>query len=155
MKTNQIAIIFISAVMLMCALCGCSPKTAIDTETFTKTMEAEGFTVTDITNEVETNDVATAVLIAANDNYQIEFYVLTDTDTGEGVFYNNKQLFDDDHSAKMLSSEITSKEHNYYAFNADGNFHMIARVDNTMLWCEAAKEYKDDIVELVKTLGYK
>ena len=118
-------------------------------------METENFTVTDVTNDTETNGLATSVLIAANDNYQIEFYVLTDNDTGEGVFYNNQNLFDEEHSAKTISSEVSSGNYNYYAFNADGNFHMIVRVDNTMLWCEADKTYKDEIVDLVKKLGYK
>ncbi len=155
MKKIKIAIVLISAVMLMCIMCGCSSKTAIDAETFTKTMESESFIITDVTNDTETNGLATSVLIAANENYKIEFYVLTDNDTGEGVFYNNKQLFDDEHSVKTMSSEFTTGNYNYYAFNADGNFHMIARVDNTMLWCEAEKTYKDEIVDLIEKLGYK
>ena len=155
MKNNKIVVALVSIVVLMCALCGCSAKTAIDAETFSKTMETENFTVTDVTNDTETNGLATSVLIAANDNYQIEFYVLTDNDTGEGVFYNNQNLFDEEHSAKTISSEVSSGNYNYYAFNADGNFHMIVRVDNTMLWCEADKTYKDEIVDLVKKLGYK
>ncbi len=145
----------ITAVMMICSLCGCSSKTAIDAETFTKTLEAESFTVADVTNDTEINGLATSVLFASNENYQIEFYVLTDNDTGEGVFNNNRQLFDDEHSVKTMSSEITSGNYNYYAFNADGDFHMIARVDNTILWCEAEKTYKDEIVDLVKKLGYK
>jgi len=155
MKRNKIFIALVSVVMLMCMLCGCSAKTAIDAETFTKTMEAENYTVTDVTSDTETNGLATSVLIAANDNYQIEFYVLTDNDTGESVFYNNQNLFDDEHPTKTMSSEVSSGNYNYYAFNADGNFHMIARVDNTMLWCEADKAYKEEIVDLVKKLGYK
>ena len=52
-------------------------------------------------------------------------------------------------------TEVRSSNYNYYAFTADGNFHMIARIGNTMLYCESEKENKDDIVEMVKKLGYK
>lgn len=156
MKTMRKCAALAACVLLLAgALCGCSSKTAITAADFTQTMETEGFTVMDVTAETETNDLATAVLIAANQNYQIEFYVLTDADTGEGVFYNNRQLFDDDHSVKTLSSEVSSDNANYYAFNADGNFHMISRVDNTMLWCEADQTYREEIVALVEKLGYK
>ena len=113
--------------MILCFMTACGSKTPQTVSGFTEIMEGAGF----------------------------EFYELVDSDTGEGVFYNNKQLFEDEHSVTTMSSEVTSGNYNYYAFNADGNFHMIARVDNTMLWCEAAKEYKDEIVEFVKTLGYK
>ena len=155
MKINKIAIAFVSIVVLMCTLCSCSAKTAIDAETFTKTMEAENFTVTDVTSNTETNGLATSVLVAENENYQIEFYVLTNNDTGESVFYNNRNLFDDEHSVKTMASETSYGNYNYYAFSADGNFHLIARVDHTMIWCEADKAYKEEIVDLVQKLGYK
>ena len=141
--------------MILCFMTACGSKTPQTVSGFTEIMEGAGFEVQDVTADTETNDLATTVLIAVGENYQIEFYELVDSDTGEGVFYNNKQLFEDEHSVTTMSSEVTSGNYNYYAFNADGNFHMIARVDNTMLWCEAAKEYKDEIVEFVKTLGYK
>ena len=155
MRISKFVVILISVVIFICSLCGCSSKTAINTDTFIKTLEAEGFTVTDVTSTTETNGLAKSVIIADNEKYQIEFYVLKDNDTGEGVFYNNKELFEDEHSSKTLSSEFASDNYDYYAFNADGNFHMIARVDNTMLWCEANKTYKKEIVALVEKLGYK
>ncbi len=53
-----------------------------------------------------------------------------------------------------MSNEVTAGNYNYFSFNADGNFHLIARIDNTMVYCETKKEYKDEIIDLVKTLGY-
>lgn len=141
--------------MILCFMTACSSKTPQTVSGFTEVMEAADFEVQDVTSDTETNGLATAVLVAVGENYQIEFFELTDSETGEGVFYNNKQIFTDEHSVQTMSSEVTSGNYNYYAFNADGNFHMIARIDNTMLYCEAAKEYKDEIVEFVKTLGYK
>lgn len=155
MKLTKVIILVLCFGMLLCVMTACSSKTPQTVSGFTEVMEAAGFEVQDVTADMETKDLATAVLVAVGENFQIEFYELIDSETGEGVFYNNKQLFTDEHSVKSMSSEVTSGNYDYYAFNADGNFHMIARVDNTMLWCEAAKEYKSEIVELVKSLGYK
>ena len=155
MKTNRIFAFTLCFLTIICCLTGCSSKTAQTVAGFTEFMEASDFVVQDVTEDTETNGLATTVLIASSGDYQIEFYVLTDNDTGEGVFYNNKQLFDEEHSVKTMSSEITSGNYNYYAFNADDNFHMIARVDNTMLWCEAKKTHKEEILDIVKNLGYK
>ena len=155
MKLTKVIILVLCFGMLLCVMTACSSKTPQTVSGFTEVMEAAGFEVQDVTADTETNDLATAVLVAVGENFQIEFYELIDSETGEGVFYNNKQLFTDEHSVKSMSSEVTSGNYDYYAFNANGNFHMIARVDNTMLWCEAAKEYKSEIVELVKSLGYK
>ncbi len=155
MKLTRVIAFALCFGMILCFMTACSSKTPQTVSGFTEVMETADFEVQDVTADTETNGLATTVLIAVGENYQIEFYELTDSETGEGVFYNNKQLFTDEHSVTTMSSEVTSGNYDYYAFNADGNFHMIARVDNTMLWCEAAKEYKDEIVELVKTLGYK
>ena len=155
MKLTKAIALVLCLGMLLCVMTACSSKTPQTVSGFTEVMEAASFEVQDVTADKETNDLATAVLVAVGENFQIEFYELIDSETGEGVFYNNKKLFTDEHSVTTMSSEVTSGNYNYFAFNADGNFHMIARVDNTMLWCEAAKEYKDEIVEFVKTLGYK
>lgn len=155
MKLTKAIALVLCFGMLLCVMTACSSKTPQTVSGFTKVLEAAGFEVQDVTADTETNDLATAVLVAVGENFQIEFYELVDSETGEGVFYNNKKLFADEHSVTTMSSEVTSGNYNYYAFNADDNFHMIARVENTMLWCEAAKEYKSEIIELVKTLGYK
>ena len=43
----------------------------------------------------------------------------------------------------------------YYAFTADGNFYIISRIDQTMLYCVADSAYKDEIIGHIEKLGYK
>ena len=154
---KKTVLILLCVILLVCSLTGCSSKTPVTAELFVETMEASGFTTADVTAETETNGLATAVIVAIADGekYQIEFYQLTDSNTAEAVFRNNKQIFDNEHHTKTLSTELSANNYNYCGFNADGNFHMIARVDSTMLYCEADKAYKDEIVSLVEQLGYK
>ena len=136
-------------------LTGCGSKTAQTVDGFIQVMEDAGFEVEDVTAEMGTNDLATSVIIAVGENYQIEFLELVDSETGKGVFNGNKAVSEDEHSVKSLILEVSSSNYNYYAFNADGEFHMIARIDNTMIYCVADKEFRSEIVNLAKTLGYK
>lgn len=154
MKAKRV-VLFLFCIAILCSLIGCSSKTAQTVEGFTDFMETAGFEVTDATADTETNALASAVIIALCENYQIEFYQLIDNETGKAVFYNNKSIFDKEHSIKTMSVQSSFGNYDYYAFTADGNFHIIARIDSTMLYCEADKEYKDEIVKYVKELGYK
>lgn len=157
MKKVKLIAFLMCVMMAACVLTGCAEKTPATEDGFTEIMQDAGFTVTDVTEETETNGLATAVIVAVSEDegYQIEFWKLTDSETGEGVFYNNYNIFNEEHSVKTMSTETMLGNYNYYAFTADGDFHMISRIDDTMLYCEADKEYKEEIVDLVKALGYK
>lgn len=157
MKTTlaKFSFTIILSVLLLSVFTGCQSRTAQTTAGFIQVMEDAGFEVEDVTDQIDTDDLATSVVIALGENYQIEFYEFVDSETGLGVFYNNRDIFDDAYSVKTLSTEISLMYYDYYAFSADGKFCMIARIDNTMLYCVADKEYRSEIVELVETLGYK
>ena len=142
-------------VMLLSFMTGCGTKKPQTVSGFTKVMEETDFEVQDVTATTITNGRANAVIIAVCDDYQIEFFELIDSETGEDVFNNNKQIFNDKNSVRTNTTEITSSNYNYYAFNADGDFHMIARIENTFIYCVTDKKYKDEILDLVKELGYK
>lgn len=154
MKKFLTIILAVLAVIMSFVLTGCEYRTPQTVEGFSNFMKAKEFTVQDVTADTETNGLAKSVIVAVGKNFQLEFYELNDSETGEGVFYNNQNIFDAEHSVKTASKEISSGNYNYYAFNADGDFHLIARVDNTMLYCVADKAYKDEIVNIVKALGY-
>ncbi|MBQ8249729.1 MAG: hypothetical protein IJY93_07625 [Clostridia bacterium] len=151
-KSVAVVMLIVSLILLLSACT--SDKTAKTADEFTTLMEGKGFTVLDVTEDTETNGLANAVLIAMNDNYQIEFYDLIDNESGEGVFYNNQDIFDSANSVKTMSTEVSTSNYNYYSFTGGDEFYLIARIDNTMLYCVAAKDYKTEIKDIVKELGY-
>ena len=140
--------------LLLSILTGCGAKTAQTADGFTKIVEDAGLEVEDVTAELGTDDIS-SVLFAVGGNYQMDYYAFADDETCADFFYVIMEEFDEEFSSKSFSSKITMNNYNYYAFNADGDFHMLARVDNTLLLCVADKAYKSEIVDLVKTLGYK
>ena len=156
MKTTlaKVTLAVFACALLLSAFTGCGAKTAQSADGFTQIMEDAGFDVADMTAELGTDEI-TSILFAVGTNYQMEYYAFNDSESCADCFYFNKEEFDEEFSVKSFSSEITLNTYNYYAFNADGDFHMIARVDNTLLICVADKAYKSEITDLLKTLGYK
>lgn len=156
MKTTlaKCAFTVFTCMLLLSVLTGCGVKTAQTAEGFTQIMEDAGFDVEDVAVEPET-DGRTSTLAAVGKNYQMDYYAFTDNETCADFFQAAMEELDEAHLKKTFSIQTTMNNYCYYAFNADGDFHVIVRVDNTMLCCTADKTYKSEIVDLLKTLGYK
>ena len=155
MRNMKLVSLVLCAVLMAGLLTGCSSRTPATVKTFQMHMEAAGFTVEDVTAVTETNGLADAILVAMGEEYQIEFWDLVGTNAGKTVFRATRNSLSAEHPAKFMEVEMTSNAYSYFAFNADGNFHVIARVEDTMLLCEAEKEHKEAIVDILKQLGYK
>lgn len=136
-------------------LVACGSKTPQTVEGFTQIMETSGFDVQDITDDAETDSLARSVFAAVGDDYQIDFLEFADSEIGEDYFDNKKEMLEDEHRSKSFSLSVSVGNYNYYAFNAKDDFYLIAQIDNTMLYCVADKEYRSEITEFVKTLGYR
>ena len=155
MRKLKLVSLVLCTVLMAGLLTGCSSRTPATVKTFQMQMEAAGFTVEDVTAVTETNGLADAILIAMGEDYQIEFWDLVGTNAGKTVFRATRNSLSAEHPAKFMEVETTSSAYSYYAFTAGGNFHVIARIDNTMLLCEAEKEHKSEILDMIKQLGYK
>ncbi len=83
MKIPKITTIMICLTLMMCFLTACGNKTPQTVSGFSKVMESAGFETQDVTDDTETKDLATSVIVAVGENYQIEFYELVDSETGE------------------------------------------------------------------------
>ena len=152
MKKIRIGLILL---LMLGLLSGCKGKTPLSPEGFTVIMEEAGFAVEDVTSARETDGLATTLLVAEGEHYGMEFYQLTDEATAQALFFSGKNVFEEEHRTQSVSVSLTMPHYNYYAFNAEGDFHLIARVADTMIYCTAEKEYRSEIQDLVKKMGYK
>ena len=59
MKINRLLAFMLCLLTIVCCLTGCSQKTAQTAAGFTEFMEASGFEVQDVTEDIETNGLAT------------------------------------------------------------------------------------------------
>ena len=144
----------ITLLLLMLSLVACGNKVAKTVDEFTSFMEGKNFITQNVTSTTQTNGLATAVIVALNDNYQVEYFAFKDNESGAGVFQHNKNLFDEKAPTKTLSTELNSSNYNYYSFTSGDTYYMVSRIDNTMIYCVASKEYKDEINNIVDELGY-
>ena len=154
MKRLHKITVIVMMVMMLVGLTACSKKTAISVEEFNDTLESKGYTIEDATGQLAPDSI-TAISLALSDNYQIEFYEFVDDRTATAVFQENKIIFERA-ADSGASAEITKNlmNYNYYSASTSSTFYMLAKIDNTMLYVEADVAYKDEIVEIVKELGY-
>lgn len=143
------------AVLLLLLLSGCSERIAQSTRGFTQVMEDAGFTVRDTTEESEQGEQVTSVLTADGEQYQVTFFRFSDGDACEAFYAEEKERLDSGHATKWLSVKSGSTNYESYVFNSGDTCYFIARIGGTMVYCEADKKYRSELLALMKTLGYK
>lgn len=131
-------------------------KKALTADGYKSKMEDKGYTVIDASDQVSQYDYVKKLYIALNADrtYQIEFTEFSDNDNAIAFFENNKKNFED---AKGDSSEYTKvKLGNYdkYTLLTNGEYNVVARIDNTTIYLNVDEEYKNDVQSTLKDLGY-
>lgn len=154
MKAVKIISLVLCLCLILCGLTACTPKKPQTAGSFKRIMKQAGFEVQDVTDTANLNGCAKTATFAVCDNYQIEFYETADRETAIKAFEDFTASFEDV-GIKTMSFEMTMKNYNYINFTTEGIFYVIVRVDNTLLFSEAKKEYRTEILNHVKTLGYK
>ncbi len=145
------------AVALMTIMCigltACSNRTPVSVSDFNEIMEEKGFEIVDATGQVAPESI-TAISIAVNEDYQIELYEMVSDATATAVFAENKDIFEDYAigSATTISKNIMN--YAYYSVTSSGTYYALSKIGNTMIYVVADAEYKDEISEILKELGY-
>lgn len=152
--TKKLCAVILLAITSMLILTSCGNKTARGARSFTDFMEGKGFEVTDVTSDIGDDESFRTAVVAENENYVIEYYILADAATAEDMFYANQVMFNDLYPTKLMSKETSGSNYNYYHFTGGEDFCLASRVDDTMIFCIADKSFKDEILNVVKELGY-
>ena len=149
-KTVFILMLFL---VLFTSACGAKARTPITAEEFVRKMETAGFTLVDATDQFEEGQVE-SVHIAVGENYQVEFYIVPSVEQAKRAFAENKG---DMEAAKgSASSNKTVQLANYSSFSqtSDGIYSLVSRTDNTFIYVNTESEYKKEISDIIKDLGY-
>ena len=141
------------AIVLLVSACTVF-KSAKSAEDFTEYFKEAGFKVYDITARAESNGKASSVLVATNDSYQLEFYVMKDTETAENAFSQNKKVFTEKKPLQDLTTTIDSRNYNFYSTTDSGMFYVISRVKDTILYGTISAECRDEVKQLIGDFGY-
>lgn len=142
------------AMIALLCLTSCKKREAVSAEVFNRTMEEQGYEIADATNQIQTEYVE-AISLAQKDGYQIEFYVFSDAKAAFSVFGQNKSLFEEYKGAGSFELSKDIGNYHFYSLTTNGMYYLLSQVDNTMCYVVADAEYKAEIADIIKFLGYE
>lgn len=144
--------------LMILSLSACSlfeKKEPIDGDDFSEFMEDEDFIVEDVTNQFADGMGVSEVLVAVNDDFQIELYIVETEEQARRAYSENKEFFEDSFSGSGSSnSEINLGNHSKYTLTSSGHYCVVSRIDNTFIYANVDSDYKEDVQKLIKELGY-
>lgn len=144
----------ITMIVTAILMTGCGNKEAISSSEFKSIMGSKGYDVQDATSQFSAYDYVKQVYIALNDEYQIEFYELSDEDKAVSFFETNKTIFEDSKSSTSSQVSTSIGNHSKYALSSDESYKVVSRIDNTVIYLNVDEEYKDEVKDLLEDLGY-
>lgn len=157
---SLVSILIISIMILAFTGCGSMNKTAINTDTFISTADSKEYEVVDILeqyNEIEAIKNATVAFKSEDGEnilYQIEFYELDAADSAMLMFNENKDLFESKTSTAVMETTVNLGNFSKYSVISNGKYMVVSRIDNTLVFVDVDKEYKDTINEFLEAIGY-
>lgn len=156
MKKNKTLILLLLVCASLFILTSCGSKTAITSDDFKTKMEADGYTIVDATDQFSGYEYINNVYLAVDKDktYQIEFYDISTEEYADGVFQNNKSIFEDSKGSTSAESSTSVNNYETYSLSSNDTYKYISRVDNTMLYVDVSSEYKDTVKEVIDKLGY-
>jgi len=152
-----IVLVIIATAMLTFTACGKTRK-AITALEFEMEMEERGFAIYDVSANVAADageEALKTAIIAMNDSYQIDFYVLHSVEEAKGLFELNKSIFEEGKTGTATDEvSISEKNYNVYGVVDGDNYHYISYTDDTMILFTVASTYADEVKEIITELGY-
>lgn len=160
MKKGVIIVLIILAVIIVgvCILVGSlnKEKVSITADDFKTTMQAKGYTVSDVTSQFSQygNYISKAYVAQDGTKYQIEFYELSNLDNATNFYNTNKAKFESQKGNASSSYTASMKNYSTYSITTNGKYKFVSRVDNSVVYIDANTIYQDSIKSVVKELGY-
>ena len=144
-------ILALCALALTLVMAGCSDKTPATLDDFKGAMEKAGYHIVDAGGQFD-KSIAKSVTVAVKDNGQVEFFMLTSEDNAIASFETNKSKLEAKNGSAR--SSVSAGNHAYYNLTKDGLYYSVSRVGDTMIYAEAPEAQKDEVAELMDSLGY-
>lgn len=130
-------------------------KTPISAESFNTIMREKGYIMVDITNQyAEYGDYVLKGYLAQKSGYQIEFYELSSEENAIDAYNTNRSLFESQESNVSASYTISMNNYGTYSLTTKEDYKYISRIDNTLIYVNVDKDYKDTVKDILKEIGY-
>ena len=147
--------LLIGLLIVMFTLTGCGSKKLLTTDNFKTISSNNNFKIYDVLEQYSEYDFINEATVAANDDkWQVEFYVLEDSENAKDMFNNNKSIFETYKGKNSLESSTALGNYENYSLTSSGYYMYICRVDNTLVYASVKDSYKDEVKEFIEKLGY-
>lgn len=150
-KKNLLIILF-----LLIILCGCSKNASKSSDEFKSIMRDQKFYVMDTKEQFSEYDYIKESFAALDpdEEYLVEFYVLSDAENALSFYDLNKNIFMAEETDYSVSTNKDKERKNKYTLTTDDKYKVISRIDSTVLYVDAPKNFKNDVKKILKKLGY-
>lgn len=153
MKKLKVLVLMILIILL--SACG-SKKEVIDEDQFISIMTNKGFNIVNVENQFEKYGYFEEAFVALdkNGNYQIEFYELEDDNYALSFYNNNKSIFESSKADSSMYTSVDFDKNNKYTLTTETEYKVISRIEDTVIYLNVDKIYKEEIIKILKELGY-
>jgi len=145
-------VVLIAIIALALVACG-GPREVLSVEEFTSRMEAEGFSVEDLTHVWQDPFVETFLLVETGD-FEMQFFVFESEADARASFSHIKGLFEDARGSSSSHTETNIANFNRFRQTTDGRFEAITRVEDTLVVAQTSAENRADVNAVFDLLGY-
>lgn len=135
---------------------GCTNKEAKTSKEFIKIMENNKYEIVNVKKQFENYAQVKEATIAIEQskNYQIEFYVMSDEKNAKSFYENNREIFKENATNSNVNTEVNLGNYSKYTQTSNGKYSVISRIDNTIIYLNVDEKNKENIEEILETLGY-
>lgn len=118
-------------------------------------MTEKGYNVLNVKEQFEYDYIIDALIAVSSDKkYQIEFYVLSTDDYAINFYANNKTIFENSKTANNNETSVNLDNHSKYALTTNDKFKVVSRIKNTVIYLNIDEVYKNEVQNVLNSLGY-
>jgi len=140
-------------IIMILLLSACGMKSVLHEKEFKEFFKDKEYVIMDVDDKIESNNIINAIVsIKDDDSYKIEYYLFKDTSSAKVVYYNNRDAIKENFNG--ISKEITGKNYEKFSFSNDESFKVVERVEDTLIFINTEKKYKNEIERLLESMGY-
>lgn len=130
-------------------------KEPLKSEEYKNKMEEKGYSTLDATGQFTQKFIKKVYLAVSNKStYQIEFYEIDTIDNAKEFYSNNKKIFEESKVSGSSDSYVELGNHEKYTLKSGDTYKVISRIDNTIVYANVNKEYKNEVKKAIKEIGY-
>lgn len=133
-----------------------SSKTTLTQDQFISKLENKGFLANDDSEQFMQYDYITSVAVASPSDlsYQIQFFTFLDESYAQKFYETNKTTFSSLASSDSPRVRTSGTGFDKFTVTTSNEFMEVSRIQNTCIYLKVDKAYKDDVKNVLKSLGY-